>query len=302
MHNLPFDKPGRFLRGNIHMHTDASDGEVSLDQAITAYRMNNYDFVAVTDHFLREYGYPITDTRCHRSEDFTTLIGAELHAPSLENGEPWHLLALGLPLDFPRPNPEDDGPELARKAWEAGAFIGIAHPAWYGMTTEDIERVRHAHAIEVFNHGCAADSDRGESWHIADLVLAGGRRLSTFGADDAHFREAYPDTHGTWTMVKTEENEPDALLEALKQGHFYSSQGPLFHDIALNSDRSELVVRCSPVNAIKVIGPGARFESAHGAAMTGYRFPLHQFQEDYCRVTIVDDAGRRAWSNPIWLD
>jgi hypothetical protein len=302
MENLPFDRPGRFYRGNIHTHSDASDGLRSINEVIDAYRMNNYDFLAITDHYLEEFDYPLTDTRAYRTANFTTLIGAELHAPSLNNGELWHILALGLPLDFPEPTAEDTGPSLARKAYDAGAFVGIAHPAWYGMNLGDMASIEHAHAIEVFNQGCAADSDRGESWHIADLVLSGGRRLSTFGADDAHFRVAYPDAFGAWTMVKVEENDPEALLDALKLGHYYSTQGPLIHDISLNSDNSEVEIRCSPVSSMKVIGANPRYESHHGAAMTTHRFPLEQFQGSYFRITIVDDAGRRAWSNPVWLD
>jgi hypothetical protein len=230
------------------------------------------------------------------------LLGAELHAPSLENGELWHILALGLPLDFAEPTEQDTGPDLARRAYESGAFVGIAHPAWYGMNLRDMASIEHAHAIEVFNQGCAADSDRGESWHIADLVLSGGRRLSTFGADDAHFRDAYPDSFGSWTMVRAEENDPDALLHSLKHGYYYSTQGPLIHDIALNSDKTEIEIRCSPASSMKVIGANPRYDSHHGAAITCQRFSLEQFENSYCRVTVVDDSGRRAWSNPIWLD
>lgn len=302
MENLPFDLPGRFYRGNIHTHSDASDGHRAIDEVVTAYQMNDYDFLAITDHFLAEFDYPLTDTRAYRTSGFTTLIGAELHAPALENGEPWHILALGLPFDFPEPTDQDTGPSLAKKAYDSGAFVAIAHPAWYGLNMNDIESIEHAHAVEVFNQGCSADSDRGDSWYLTDLALARGRRLSTFGADDAHFRRSYPDAFGAWTMVKAEENDPDALLHALKHGHFYSSQGPLIHDIALNGDRSEIEIRCSPANSMKVIGAESRYDACHGAAMTSQRFSLEQFQGSYCRVTVVDDAGRRAWSNPIWLD
>jgi hypothetical protein len=29
-------------------------------------------------------------------------------------------------------------------------------------------------------------------------------------------------------------------------------------------------------------------------------FDLSPFRGSYCRVTMVDPAGRQAWSNPIW--
>ena len=52
----------------------------------------------------------------------------------MELGAPWHILAVGLPLDFAR-SPWRTGPQLARRALEAGAFVVAAHPQWYTMTT-----------------------------------------------------------------------------------------------------------------------------------------------------------------------
>jgi hypothetical protein len=302
MDQLPFEKPGTFFRGNIHTHSDRSDGLVSVDDAVSLYRRNGYDFVAITDHFLPEYGFPITDTQRFQSDDFTTLIGAELHGPSLENGEAWHILAVGLPMDFNPPSPRESGQELAKRATNAGAFVGVAHPAWYGVTPSDLSTISSAHAVEIFNQGCASDSDRGESWHITDIALNSGRRLTAFAADDAHFRSAHPDVLGAWTMVKAEVLDPDALLDSLKTGQFYSTQGPLIHDIALNSDCSKLQIRTSPVRSMMLAGTAARYEAVHGAGLTNHTFALDSFPDGYVRLTVIDSANRRAWSNPIWFD
>ena len=45
-----------------------------------AYKRAGYDFLQLSDHFLERFGWPIADTRAFRSNSFTTLIGAELHA------------------------------------------------------------------------------------------------------------------------------------------------------------------------------------------------------------------------------
>ena len=103
MTGLPFDLPGRFWRGNLHTHSDRSDGALSPQETAQVYRDAGYDFLAITDHFRPEYGFPMTDTRELRSDGFTTLIGAELHAPRTEVGQAWHILAAGLPLDFAAP-------------------------------------------------------------------------------------------------------------------------------------------------------------------------------------------------------
>lgn len=300
MDQLPFGRPGRFFRGNLHAHSTNSDGQLTLEQVVEAYRRQGYDFIAVTDHFLERYGFPITDTTALRTPEFTTLLGAELHVPALGNGELWHILAVGLPLDFAPPRPGESGPELAARAAEAGAFVGLAHPAWYCLTIDEARSVDAAHAVEIYNETCAMDNDRGESWYLADLLLSEGRRLSAFGADDTHFKDERPDAFGAWVWVRAERLDPHALLEALKAGSYYTSQGPLIHDIRIE-DR-ELAIRCSPASSIFVSGPGRKTQHVHGYRLTEWQCSLEPFLGSYCRVTVVDAAGKRAWSNPIWLN
>ncbi|MCU0944651.1 MAG: hypothetical protein MUF65_04695, partial [Rubritepida sp.] len=98
-----FAAPGRFWKGNLHTHSTASDGVRAPEAVCATYREAGYDFLALTDHFLAKYGFPIVDTRPFRAPGFTTILGAELHAPATALGELWHILALGLPLDFAPP-------------------------------------------------------------------------------------------------------------------------------------------------------------------------------------------------------
>ena len=59
MNRLPFAMPGRFWRGNLHTHSTRSDGHLDPAETVGWYRDNGYDFVALTDHFVRRYGYRI---------------------------------------------------------------------------------------------------------------------------------------------------------------------------------------------------------------------------------------------------
>ncbi|HVC32039.1 MAG TPA: CehA/McbA family metallohydrolase [Chloroflexota bacterium] len=298
MNNLPFDQPGRFYRGNLHTHSTRSDGALGPAQVIAAYRDHGYDFLAITDHFLENYGFPITDTREFRTPTFTTLLGAELHAPRIEIGQRWHIVSVGLPLDFAPTGATETGPELARRAAATGAFVGIAHPAWYGLTLADALSLDAAHAVEIFNQTCYTDNDRGDSWYMEEMLLARGNRLMAYAADDAHFKERL-DYRAAWVQVRAESLDPDALLAAIKGGRFYASQGPEIHHVAIDGDR--LRVSCSPASSVFVSGrgPGARHETRD--SLTECQFPLGPFAGSYCRVTVIDAAGKRAWTNPIWL-
>jgi len=299
VHSLPFDQPGRFWRGNLHTHSTHSDGALPPDQISRLYQEAGYDFVAITDHFRAEYGFPLTDTRALRSSTFTTLLGAELHAPRTEFSAEWHIIAVGLPLGFPPPDSAESGPDLARRARAAGAFIGMAHPAASLLTLTDAESLDAAHAVEVYN-ALSAWEDRSDSWHLCDLLLGRGHRLSVYAADDAHFQPQDPPGCAAWVQVRAKSLDPATLLAALKAGHYYASTGPEIHTIRLHND--QITIRCSPVSRILVTGcvPGKQVHAGH--ALTECSLPLDMFQASaYVRVTVIDANGERAWSNPIWL-
>ncbi|MFQ3681655.1 PHP domain-containing protein [Roseiflexus sp.] len=299
MNQLPFRKPGRFYRGNLHTHSTVSDGELSPDDVVAAYRSQGYDFLALTDHFLPQYDFRITDTRAFRNAQFTTLLGAELHAPQTSAGRLWHIVAVGLPLDFAPTAPDETGPALAVRAAAAGAFVGIAHPAWYTLTLDDGLSIDAAHAVEVFNATAVWDNDRGDGWYLCDLLLRQGKRVLAYAADDAHFY-IRPDTFVAWIQARAEELSPEAILEALKSGAFYSSQGPQIDDVDIDDRR--VAVRCTPARAVFVSGPDERSGRCLGQAMTECEVPFQWLRDlPYIRVTVVDDAGRKAWTNPIWL-
>jgi hypothetical protein len=297
---VPFALPGRFYKGNLHTHSTLSDGRLSPPAVVEAYQARGYDFIALTDHFIAPFDFPIADTREFRTSGFTTLLGAELHAPMTEGGDFWHLLAVGLPLDFAAPTASESGPELAARAASAGAFVGIAHPAWYTLTLADALTITAAHSLEAYNTNCARCNDRGDSWHLYEMLLARGCHLTAYACDDAHFDPELDDAFGGWVHVRATELTPPALLMALLAGNFYSSQGPEIHDIQL--EVNGIAVACSPCSTVLVTGQGSYAVVRHGTEITSCTLPVSpRDAKSHLRVTVIDAAGKRAWSNPIWL-
>jgi len=301
----PFDTPGAFLRGNLHTHSDRTDGALPPAEVCRRYKAEGYDFISLTDHFIGRWNYPITDTIPFRDDTFTTLLGIEMHSGAQENGELWHLLAVGLPADFePSHSPDfrpvdgqETGPEIAERARQAGAFVAIAHPQWSGLTMQDARSITAAHAVEIYNHGAHNLADRGTGMPLLDLLLSEGRALTLIATDDAHFKG--PDAFGGWVMVKADENTPEALLAALKAGRFYSSQGPDLRGIWHEGDRVR--VACSAATTVIVQGQGNSAAMVTGHSLSEATIELGRMaRSPWLRVTVIDAAGKRAWSNPIW--
>ena len=160
--------------------------------------------------------------------------------------------------------------------------------------------------MEIYNHGCAVENDRGDGWYLLDQLLTEGKRLTAFATDDAHFKG--PDYFGGWVHVKAESLDPDALLDSLKKGLYYSSMGPQIHAIEMNG--KEISIACSPVDTITVVCGTSRSAVRTGRAITDASFDLSRLEKGWLlkktspwfRVTVIDGAGKRAWSNPIWWD
>jgi hypothetical protein len=299
---------GRFWRGNLHCHSDRSDGLRPPGEVAAAYRDAGYDFIALSDHFEERYGWRVTDTRGLRSIGFTTILAAELSSGPWDARTAYWVSAVGLPLDFEAP-PADDPAEAIRRARELDAFVVLLHPRLNNLALDATDRLPHfgaVDAVEIYNHtNFRSNPDGADASYMVDGLLERGRRILINAGDDAHF--AFPgDRFGGWVEVWAESLEPDTLLDALRSGSYYSTQGPRFERLELDGD--SLHVSTSPVHAIALGGAGDRWLDGSsvfdesGGQVSAASFEVSPFRGSYCRVTVIDGDGRRAWSNPIWLD
>ena len=299
--NFPFDKPGQYYRGNIHSHSTGSDGLLTPGDVVQAYRDRGYDFIAISDHFLANYGYPITDTTPFRTGDFTTLLAAEMHVPGLENGIRWDLLAIGVPPGFAPYADDEVDVDLVKRLSEAGAYVAIPHPMWNGVVHSDGLRIAPwLDGIEIHNEGHTLDSERGNGWFLADSLATAGYRFSTFAADDAHFKSDRFDRFGGWINVRSESLDPDSLLAAMKAGDFYASTGAEIHNVEV-TDR-DIIVEADPAIGIMLGGAGTVRQYVRGDSITRAVFNRAMFEGGFFRVIVVRADGKHAWTSPIWLD
>jgi hypothetical protein len=297
---------GRFWRGNLHCHSDRSDGLRAPAEVVAAYRGAGYDFIALSDHFEERYGWRVTDTRDLRKSDFTTIPAAELSSGPWRERTTYWVSAVGLPLGFDPP-PARHPVEAIGRAHDSGAFVVLLHPGLNNLPLEATDRLpgfRAVDAVEIYNHNTFGSSpDRAHGEYMVDGLLERGRRILINAGDDAHF--AFPgDRFGGWVEVWAEALDPAALLAALKSGSYYSTQGPRIERLELDGER--LRISTSPAQAIALGGAGDRWLDGisvldeDGGLVLEADFDLSAFRGSYCRVTIIDASGRRAWSNPIW--
>jgi len=298
-----FESPGLWLKGNLHTHTTNSDGRHTPEERLAGYRQRGYDFLCFTDH---NYVTRAADA------ELIAIAGCEVQVPARGGGgatpRAYHVVALDVPPVFHLM----DGlaiQEAVDEVLSVGGLPIIAHPYWSGLSLADLQDVRGALGIEIYNYNCAVGIAKGLSTVHWDDLLAAGWRGNGFAVDDAHFLS---DAYGGWIMVKSPCRETEAILEAIRAGRFYSSTGPEIRSVRREADK--LAVECSDAVAINLIGrnsagqrlaaPGVDQESAGGAAVDS-RLNSASFSfggmTGYARIEVVDSLGRSAWTNPLYL-
>ena len=309
----PFDAPGDWYRGCLHLHTAESDGSMPPERILAHYRNAYYDFVALTDHEA------VTDRSAGSTAEFLILRGIEVGVGRAELGQPYHVVGIGVGAEYEVQRGR--APQEAIDAINASGGVAIvAHPYWSGLTAADLLALRGYAALEVFNTGCEGETGRGYShWHW-DELLTRGVLTRAVASDDSHW-PVFDALHA-WTMVKAPELSARGIVDALRQGLFYASTGPEIRAIRLVGDGA-VEVECSPVRSIALVcdptrggrvgvgrveAPvGARrrrsgqgYEGLEGRPLTGATFELRAGVR-YARVVVTDERGLSAWSNPLFL-
>lgn len=294
----PFKIEGGWYKGNTHAHTANSDAAWPPDRVADKYRANGYDFLFITDHGK------VTDVSSLSRDDFLVLSGEEFGAGKSELGYYYHLAALNLKESIPEQS-APDAQGMINLARSKGAEVVVAHPYWSGLTVKDIISLEGLVGIEIFNTTCFFLIAKGHAVVFWDELLARGKRLWGFAVDDTHqhFNEHRPiDICNAWIMAKLSKLTEAEVMLAIKNGRFYSSNGPIIHDISVQGGR--IYVRTSEVKTINFIANahnGESFTATGKGLLTEAEYRIRG-DELYIRVECFDRDGKTAWSNPVAIN
>lgn len=302
----PWEGGGDWLRCALHAHTTRSDGELEPGALARHYEHAGYDVLAITDHWVR--------TEEATTEHLLVLPSAELNAQAGGPEHDAHVLALGIATDPEVPESEFASlPETVAWIERAGGVPYLAHTYWSGLRTDQFEDCPGLVGIEVYNAGCELEVGRGAASLHWDEALERGAPLLAIATDDSH----HPgfDSGFAWVWARCAGRSQAAVLDALRNGSFYSSTGPAIHDVTV--DDGGVVVRCGPASSVTLYSgrtKGARVN----AGRLGYRHNGHVLEADgagaitavrlerpqragYGRVEVAGRDGGTAWTNPLWI-
>lgn len=283
----PFGAPGQWFKANLHTHSTCSDGDVSPEVRAVQYRKAGYNVLAITDHRT------VTILEGDSPEGLLLITSLEAHPPC-PGASLYHFVCLDVPADFDY-NAEMPAQDMIDSVRASGGEVIFAHPYWCGHSAEHIRCLDGLIGVEVYNATCTKIG-KGDSSVIWDYLLAGGTWLPAVAVDDVH-RDR--DIFMGWTMIKASELSREAVMDALRSGCYYASSGPTIEDFRLEGAR--VTLRCSPAREIHFMcrcSTGRCFYAEDGPPLTSAEAEL-TVSAGYVRAQVVDELGRRAWTNPI---
>ena len=293
----PWEKEGVWLKGNLHTHSINSDGTKTPDELVKLYREADYDFLAITDHSQV--------TKPPETDALILIPGVEYCVGRTSAKTFYHLLTVGIEKtppfkDFDR----DIDPQIIVNYFkENGGLAILAHPYWSGLTHRDIMSLTNLDGVEIYNTSCEYERGLGYSGPHIDSMIVEGVKTHIYAVDDHHGAERpyLPlDACGAWVMVKVKKPSKDAILDSLKKGLFYSSNGPTIQSLSID-EKKGIRIQTSPAKSITFLSMPTR-----GRKLLATDQPLeeayYQMQEGmkYIRIEVTDDQGRTAWTNPIY--
>jgi hypothetical protein len=321
----PFRLEGEWLKAQFHAHSLDSDGELPPDAVARQYFHHGFDVLTISDHW--------TMTKVDGPDGLLMIPGAELMVDPIGGPMCPEFLAIGIDDVPEEPNGDrgnwypyenchirtfatfDDGAAFVESF--GGASI-LCHPSWNGLPQAAVFAAGAMHGIELWNASAHRENDRADSSYVWDLALDAGLSFAPFGTDDSH----YPafDVGDAWTMVRAPERTRAAVVDALRAGHVYASNGPAILDVERDGDTVEIA--CSPARDVWLhggwedglgvsVGPrgrreeGAILERNDRGLITRARFTPSADEQSskrdhrWWRLVVADEDGRRAWSNVV---
>ncbi|MBW8812125.1 MAG: CehA/McbA family metallohydrolase [Caulobacterales bacterium] len=326
-----------WYRGDLHMHTEHSDGSCPsrtgkrtpcpLFRTLEAAAARGLDFVAVSDHNTSSHFQDLAELQGYY-DDLLLIPGREI---TTFHG---HMNVWGVtaPLDFQLGGRR--APTIARILDEVEAAHGVAslnHPALpsgeacmgCGWTAEtDFARIP---AIEVVNAANANGPLSGLAFWEARLDA--GLHVTAVGGSDNHDASLPPERNvgRPTTVVRAENLSQDAILAAIRAGHvFVDAEGSadrllevtahaggrnaeMGDRLASNGEAVALTVHVAHAagGRLRFAGPAADGLSTPDAlgADTLLSLPLGAGARGWLRVDVLGPDGS-LWllGNPIWVE
>ena len=297
-----------WFKGNLHTHTNKSDGDETPEKVCEWFENHGYDFLVLSDH----NHLTLLDYQSNGKSNLLMIPGEEVTAFASSSMAPVHIGAIGINKLVSPVVCEDVISTLQMNIdniLEAGGLACINHPNFkWAFDHREMMATSGAVMFEVYNasRGCNNMGGTGkfstsEMW---DYMLSNKKIIYGAATDDSHdYQDFAPDKHNPgrgWIMVRSESDDQDSLIKNMETGNFYSSTGVYLDDMDISNKHIEFSITQIDdfLFHTKLIGKNGRTLKEVSTTKVRYEF---EGDEGYVRAEIMDSDGAFAWTQPIFV-
>ena len=307
-----------WFKGNLHTHTNKSDGDSSPETVVDWYSNNKYDFLVLSDH----NHLTILDS------DQTKLLLIPGEEITLNLPYTIHVNAIGIKKVIEptiRPTKVKTLQANIDNIINSGGLAEINHPNFrWALNEKDLVQIRGAHFIEVFNgnynthnYGGGGKKSVEEMW---DEMLSKKIKIWGVAVDDSHhFKEEFaPHRHNPgrgWVEVFSKNLSEKNILDSMRNGNFYFSNGVKFKNISFNKEKIELsisgdyfnkglsnsLVTDSKYTTQLISNDGEIIKEVDGKTVK-FNLIKNTQKYTYFRTKTISSTGSIGWTQPIFIN
>ena len=307
-----------WFKGNLHTHTNKSDGDSSPETVVDWYSNNKYDFLVLSDH----NHLTILDS------DQTKILLIPGEEITLNLPYTIHVNAIGIKKVIEptiRPTKVKTLQANIDNIINSGGLAEINHPNFrWALNEKDLVQIRGAHFIEVFNgnynthnYGGGGKKSVEEMW---DEMLSKKIKIWGVAVDDSHHfkKEFAPHRHNPgrgWVEVFSKDLSEKNILDSMRNGNFYFSNGVKFKNISFNKEKIELsisgdyfnkglsnsLVTDSKYTTQLISNDGEIIEEIDGKTVK-FNLIKNTQKYTYFRTKTISSTGSIGWTQPIFIN
>lgn len=209
-------KSMRLLKGDLHTHTLASDGVLTVEELGWRAKRHGLDFLAITDH-----NQMVSASSLPQIPGLTLIPGMEwTHYQG-------HASFLGVDKPYDTPFAANSIEEILERftcAQERGALITVNHPFEPGCEFHlDMNRIPYD-CLEVWNGPMRESNLRAVG--LWQNLLTAGKKIPICGGSDYHRDTPFIFPGGPTTWIYAMSSGPGDILAALREGHSFITYAP----------------------------------------------------------------------------
>lgn len=278
------------MKGDLHNHSNNSDGKYTVDEVLMNSKLNGLDFICLTDHNTISQ-----NSELNNKHGIIAIPGMEwTHYKGHCN-----FIGVKRPISNYVTNNIEGTIKILEEASENGAIIILNHPFCNYCPWEWGFEVPFD-GIEVWNGPMKESEMRAITWWHNMLVK--GKKIPVVGGSDSHKNELFRFTGSPSTCIYPKSKGISDILEAIRNGNLfisYTVNGPMISMEAKDKIMGDTISE-NEFDTIKIEVENLRQGDVIKVINQDGEYKTVEVNKEKKKVILIDDKSSDFYRVEVW--